>query len=177
MASAVDRDSARRREILEAAKTCFLKYGYGKTSLDDIAQHAKLSRPLLYRKFANKDAIFAALYDDVCTAQLRAAVPVARGKGTKAEKLRRLCELVCVEPYELISQAPMAEEFWTACNLVIPEILADHDRAWRALLAQVLPAALVEVFALAIEGLYSDQPSPAVFRKRLGVLIARFTAR
>ena len=177
MGSATDRDAARRREILEAAKTCFLKYGYGKTSLDDIAQEAKLSRPLLYRKFANKEAIFAALYDEVCSAQLRAAAPVVLGKGTKAEKLLRICELVCVEPYALIREAPMAQEFWAACDRVIPEILEDHDRKWRALLARVLPPALVEVFALAIEGLYSDMPSPAVFRKRVAVLIGQFTAR
>lgn len=177
MTGAAERDAARRREILAAAKTCFLKYGYGKTSLDDIAREAKLSRPLLYRKFANKEAIFAALYDDVCIAQLRAAAPVVLGKGTKREKLRRVCELVCVEPYALVRDAPMAEEFWVACDLVIPEIIEDHDRKWRALLARLLPAALVEVFALAIEGLYSDMPSPAVFRKRVGVLIGRFTGR
>jgi AcrR family transcriptional regulator len=177
MASAVDRDAARRREILEAAKTCFLKYGYGKTSLDDIAQQAKLSRPLLYRKFANKEAIFAALYDEVCSAQLRAAVPVVRGPGTKAEKLRHICELVCVEPYALICEAPMAGEFWAACDRVIPEILEDHDRQWRALLARLLPASRVEVFALAIEGLYADMPSSAVFRKRVAVLIGQFAAR
>jgi hypothetical protein len=41
----------------------------------------------------------------------------------------------------------------------------------------VLPPSLVEVFALAIEGLDSDQPSSAVFRKRVGVLVGRFTAR
>src|SRR3954471_24176326 len=120
MGSAVDRDAARRREILEAAKMCFLKHGYGKTSLDDIAQQAKLSRPLLYRKFANKEAIFAALYDEVCTAQLRAAAPVVLGSGSKARKLLRICELVCVEPYAMIREAPMAEEFWVACQRVIP---------------------------------------------------------
>lgn len=174
MASTAERDAARRREILEAAKTCFLKYGYGKTSLDDIARESGLSRPLLYRKFANKEAIFAALYDDVCVAQLRASAPVVLGKGSKAARLARICELVCIEPYELISQAPMAQEFWAACDLVIPEVLAEHDRQWRALLARLLPAALVDVFALAIEGLYSDMPAPAVFRKRVGVLIKQF---
>ncbi len=177
MARTTDRDLARRREILEAAKTCFLKYGYGKTSLDDIAQQAQLSRPLLYRKFANKEAIFAALYDEVCTAQLRAAVPVALAKGGKADRLIRMCELVYVEPYEMLRDAPMAEEFWAACELVIPEVLEAHDREWRALLARVLPAALVEVFALALDGLHADMPSTAVYRKRVAVLVAQFAAR
>ena len=76
MASAADRDTARRREILDAAKTCFLKFGYGKTSLDDIARESGLSRPLLYRKFANKEAIFAALYPEVVRSLTLLAAPI-----------------------------------------------------------------------------------------------------
>ncbi|HET9621597.1 MAG TPA: helix-turn-helix domain-containing protein [Kofleriaceae bacterium] len=175
MASSADRDAARRREILEAAKTCFLKFGYGKTSLDDIARAAGLSRPLLYRKFANKEAIFTALYDDVFLGQLRKADAVLATRGGKADKLARACELACVEPYAMILGAPMAEEFWHACNEMIPEILDDHRRRWRALLGRLLPRDRVEVFDLALDGMYADMPSLAVLRKRIGVLIASFT--
>lgn len=175
MATADERDSARRAEILEAAKSCFLRYGYGKTSLDDIAKQAGLSRPLLYRKFANKEAIFSAVYDAVFLAQFDQAVPIARGPGTKQDRLLRMVEVVCVEPYSLILQAPMASEFWAACEQVIPEILLDHRKKWRALLANVLPKNLVEVFDLALDGLYADIPTAAVYRKRIAVLVKRFT--
>ncbi|MEO8552903.1 MAG: helix-turn-helix domain-containing protein [Kofleriaceae bacterium] len=175
MATASERDSARRAEILDAAMRCFLRYGYGKTSLDDIAKAAGLSRPLLYRKFANKEAIFAALYDSVFLAQFEKAVPIATGPGTQRDRLLRMIAIVCVEPYALILQAPMAEEFWSACEAIIPEILIDHRKKWRALLARVLPRELVETFDLALDGLYADAPAVATYRKRIDVLVKRFT--
>ena len=39
----VDRDAARRRVILDAARDCILKFGYAKCSLEDMAK--KLSKP------------------------------------------------------------------------------------------------------------------------------------
>jgi AcrR family transcriptional regulator len=173
--SAVERDAARRREILESAKTCFLRFGYSKTSLDDIAKTAKLSRPLLYRKFPNKGAIFAALYDDVFETQLRYALDSLAKPGSKPQQLERICQIMCGDPYELISRAPMAQEFYEACEVLIPEILGRHKRKWRALLGKLLPKRLVEVFDLALDGLYADMPTVAVYRQRIGVLISRFT--
>lgn len=169
-----ERDAERRREILDAAKTCFLTFGYRKTSLDDIAKAAKLSRPLLYRKFANKEAIFAALYDDVFLTQYRAAHAIAKDAGTTRARLARVCELVYVAPYELIARSPMASEFLAACEEQLPDSLADHQRRRRALLGRLLPARLAELLDLAVEGFYSDEPSVAVLRARLKLLIERF---
>ena len=50
-------------------------FANGKLSIGDIAKHAGLSRPLLYRKFANKEAIFSAVYDAVFLAQFDKALP------------------------------------------------------------------------------------------------------
>lgn len=174
MASAKERDAARRREIVRAATACFLQFGFSRTSLDDIAQAARLSRPLLYRKFANKEEIFAACYDFTFHAQLALAAQRLGEPGSKAKKLERLCETVCIEPYEMLRKTPMVKEFWEACEAMIPDTLEAHGRTWRALLAQVLPRGLVEVFALAVEGQHSDKPGVPVLRRRLRTLIARF---
>lgn len=174
MPSQSERDAARRREILDAAQGCFLRFGFSKTSLDDIAREAKLSRPLLYRKYPNKEAIFAALYDRVFRVQFDKAAEVIDGRGSKAARLRQACELVCIEPYEMILDAPMAEEFWVACDDVIPEILDEHETLWRSLLARVLPRQLVEVFNLALDGMYADKPATAALRARIAILVERF---
>lgn len=175
MPSPSERDAKRRREILDAAQTCFLRFGFSKTSLDDIAREAGLSRPLLYRKYPNKEAIFGALYDRTFRGQLDKAAVVAAGRGSVAAKLRQVCELVCIEPYELILTAPSADEFWIACAEVIPEILEDHARQWHAVIGKLLPKRLVEVFGLALDGLHADKPSPAALRARIAILIERFT--
>ncbi len=174
MSSPSERDQARRREILDAAQTCFLRFGYSKTSLDDIARAAGLSRPLLYRKYPNKEAMFAALYDRTFRGQLDLAAEVVAGRAGVAAKLRQICELVCIAPYEMILAAPMADEFWAACTVVIPEILEAHARQWRGLIGKLLPRRLVEVFVLALDGLWVDKPSPAALRARIAILVDRF---
>ena len=58
----------KRTRILEAAYGIFKRYGYRKTSMEDIALALGISRPSLYTHFKNKDEIFrevsAALHID-----------------------------------------------------------------------------------------------------------------
>jgi AcrR family transcriptional regulator len=54
-----ERDEKRRKQILEGALHCFLSFGFSKTSMEDVAKEAGVSRPLVYLKFGNKDALFA----------------------------------------------------------------------------------------------------------------------
>lgn len=46
--------------ILDAALTVFRQYGYGKTTMQDIARAAGLSRAALYLHFATKEELFRA---------------------------------------------------------------------------------------------------------------------
>jgi AcrR family transcriptional regulator len=169
------KDADRRREILDAALACFLKFGYSKTSLDDIAKHAKLSRPLIYKRFPNKEAIFGAVYDDVFESLMPQVHEVVASKRTRKTKLMELCEIMCIGPWEMMSEAPMVEEFYAACEQVIPEICEKHEKSWAEALRAVLgdkPTA--DVFDLALGGLMSDKPAASVFRKRVQLLVDRF---
>src|SRR5262245_48466064 len=121
MSHAVERDAERRRAILDAALACFSRFGYAKTSLDDIARRANLSRPLLYRKYRNKEDIFSAVYDDVFEARYPIAARILAGRGSRRAKLLRIYEVLCVETWALVRDAPMAQEFYDACLQVIPE--------------------------------------------------------
>lgn len=51
---------ARRRALLDAAVTVFTRYGYRKTSMDEVARAAGLSRQGLYLHFPNKEELFRA---------------------------------------------------------------------------------------------------------------------
>jgi AcrR family transcriptional regulator len=51
----------RENEILSAAKKCFLKYGYDKTTLDDIGGIVGINKVSLYYYYKNKEAIFIEL--------------------------------------------------------------------------------------------------------------------
>jgi len=170
-------DAERRRTILDAARACFVQFGYAKTSLDDIARRASLSRPLLYRKYRNKEDIFGAVYDDVYEARYPLAEAIVAGRGSRRDRLLRLYELLCVEPWALVMDAPMAQEFYDACVQVVPEIHAKHERKLLDLTRRVLGSKEdAEVLMLAVDGLLADLPSVAVLRKRLRVLLDRFAA-
>jgi AcrR family transcriptional regulator len=47
--------------ILEAAETCFERWGIRRTRVEDIANEAQMPRPHVYRHFASKDAIVHAV--------------------------------------------------------------------------------------------------------------------
>lgn len=53
-------EDSRRSRLLEAALGVFLRYGYKKTSMDEVARAADLSRQGLYLHFATKEELFRA---------------------------------------------------------------------------------------------------------------------
>jgi len=53
-----DRSTRKRRAIVEAATSLFLEHGYPGTSMDQIAAFAAVSKPTVYRFFADKEQLF-----------------------------------------------------------------------------------------------------------------------
>jgi len=170
------RASARRDEILVAARWCFLNFGYAKTSLEDIAKRANLSRTLLYRVFADREAIFRAVFVDWLVSRHPAAKKAARGPGPAGERLLRVCRLMVLEPWTEMVGAPMSGEFLDACERIDPETSAKH----RALMLECATSLLgdqasAEVFLLALDGLLADEPTTETLEKRVQLLVARFS--
>lgn len=55
--------SIARGQILDAAESTFRRYGVLKSTMDDIAREAGVSRPTLYRYFRDRDALVTALIE------------------------------------------------------------------------------------------------------------------
>ncbi len=53
-----------RQEIIKAAKEIFRRYGYSKTTMEDIAKALNKGKSTLYYYFKSKEDIFAALIED-----------------------------------------------------------------------------------------------------------------
>jgi AcrR family transcriptional regulator len=56
-----ERREARAQRILDAASTLILRYGYHKTTIDDIARQAGVGKGTLYLHWNTREALFAAL--------------------------------------------------------------------------------------------------------------------
>jgi AcrR family transcriptional regulator len=58
--------AAKLGDILAAATKLFLERGFGDTSMDEVALQANVSKRTIYDKFANKQALFAAVIQSLC---------------------------------------------------------------------------------------------------------------
>jgi len=58
--------SARRAQLLESALEVFVAHGYHAAAMDDIADRAGVSKPVLYQHFPGKLDLYVALLDQSC---------------------------------------------------------------------------------------------------------------
>src|SRR5438105_11000929 len=58
--------SQRRRQLLAAAQEVFVAQGYHAAAMDDIAETAGVSKPVLYQHFPGKLDLYLALLDRHC---------------------------------------------------------------------------------------------------------------
>ena len=56
---------ARRRQLFDVALTLFAEHGYSATTMDDIAEAAGVTKPLVYQHFDSKRALYLELLDVV----------------------------------------------------------------------------------------------------------------
>jgi TetR/AcrR family transcriptional regulator, regulator of autoinduction and epiphytic fitness len=81
-------EPGRREQILSAALGLFLRFGYKKTSMDDVARSLELSRQALYLYFNTKEELFrASLHQAFEVALHDARRCLVESKGTLSDRL------------------------------------------------------------------------------------------
>ena len=170
-----DEAATRKAKVLLAARWCFLNFGYAKTAFEDIAKKASLSRTLLYRLFKNKEEVYQAVFADWLLSRQAAAKLAATEPGSSYNRLMKVCRLMALEPWAEMVGTPMGSEFLQTCALID----AENDALYRKIVHQCAATILgdrtsAEVFLLALDGLFADQPSMDVLEQRTKVLASRF---
>ncbi|MDQ1748085.1 MAG: hypothetical protein QOD07_2348 [Frankiaceae bacterium] len=80
--------SARRKLLLEAAQTVFVANGYHAAAMDDIAERAGVSKPVLYQHFPGKLDLYLALLDqhvELLGEQVRSALNATEDNKARVE--------------------------------------------------------------------------------------------
>lgn len=74
----------RRAQLIDVALDIFAKHGYAQTTMDEVAHHAAVSKPVLYQHFNNKRDLYFTLIDveldalrDAITSRMAAVDPAA----------------------------------------------------------------------------------------------------
>ena len=175
-ATVTDNEAAlRRARVLTAARWCFLNFGFAKTTFEDIAKRANLSRTLLYRVFKDKQEIYQAVFADWLISRHPAAKQAAEGPGSRYERLLGVCRLMALEPWAEMVGTPMGGEFLEACERIDPESETLYRKVVHECVVVILgDEASAEVFLLALDGLFADQPSMELLEQRTQLLVARF---
>ncbi len=86
----------RREQILRAAMVCFAKRGFHQASMHDISAEAGISVGLIYRYFANKEAVISAMADEH-KRDLQEVLGRARSAPTLLDSLEILFTAHCCE--------------------------------------------------------------------------------
>lgn len=166
----------RRAKVLTEAHWCFLNFGFAKTTFEDIAKRADLSRTLLYRMFKGKEEIYEAVFIDWLLSRQDAAYQAAIGSGSDYDRLFNVCNLLRLETWVDMVDAPMGSCFFDDCERIDPERKAQYLTIMSDCINAILKdQASTDVFILALDGLVTDHPSVETLTQRVKILIARFT--
>jgi AcrR family transcriptional regulator len=68
MATQAERRAVTIESILKAGRLLFGERGFAATTIDDIAEQARVAKGAVYHHFATKEAVFAAVFDQVSRA-------------------------------------------------------------------------------------------------------------
>jgi AcrR family transcriptional regulator len=55
--------AARRAQLIEVGRAVFAQHGYAATSVEEIAERAKVSKPIVYEHFGGKEGLYAVVVD------------------------------------------------------------------------------------------------------------------
>ena len=80
--------TARRTQLIEIARGVFAKRGYEKSSMEEIAARAKVSKPIVYEHFGGKEGLYAVVVDremDYVVTRIANAITT----GTPRERVER----------------------------------------------------------------------------------------
>jgi AcrR family transcriptional regulator len=158
---------ARRRQILEAARRCFVRNGFHATSMQDLLREANLSAGAVYRYFKSKDEIIAAIGFTNVAAFTRAVEEVLQIEDPPPfdEALGRL--LAALERLdEEQDQAKIALQAWSEA-IRSPTLAARVEEGWAELTSSL--ASLVETYQERGD-IGGDVPADHVARLLVGLL-------
>jgi len=143
------------QRILKAAFSAFIAYGYRRTSMEDIAQKAGMSRPALYLHFRNKEAVLRSLVAFYFrSAQARVAKALAV-EGPPAQVLKAALAAFDGEEIELLLQSPHGGELLDTKASVCADVVAAGMRDIESLFADWIAAAQRKN-AVSTQGLSGD---------------------
>lgn len=130
--------SAKPNAIVLAALELFTRYGYRKTSIDDIAGAAQVAKRTVYLHFKNKAAVFLAILEYLGNQVRQRCVAAERKGGTPADRLTGLLDAYFGMGFELFSKSEHMPEIEETFSKLARARIGDLNAEYEARLAKFL---------------------------------------
>lgn len=186
---------AKRDAVLDAALSLFSHYGYQRTSMEDVARKAGISKGAIYLYFESKEEIFLALSAQLLERTIEAARRAAGSEAPIAERILGVLEAKLGHLFDIIRNSAHAADLIDAKSRICADIWSKGEERYARLLSELLVAAaergelrldqagwqpreLAELLVDAARGLQGEgasRPTGAAYRRRLGGLVALVT--
>jgi len=179
---------ARRAEILDAALGLFGRYGYRRTSIDDIAREAGIAKGTVYLSFASKDEVFRAVGEALVERMLADAATARQQPGTAQDRLTAMVIAWHGMYFDTVSSSPHAGELMDAKHRLGSDVISRAADRYRALLrdtvadaeaageldlqaAGITAGTAADLLTAVGRGLQADATTPAAYRRHLQALV------
>ena len=148
---------ARRAQLLESALDVFVSNGYHAAAMDDIAERAGVSKPVLYQHFPGKLDLYLALLDRACDQVVQGVRTALESTDDNAERVAGTTEAFYAYvagdggAFRLVFESDLTsepavreriEQVTGACADAIAEVISD-DTGFPAEASRLLAVALV----------------------------------
>src|SRR6202048_4427103 len=130
--------SAKPNAIVLAALELFTQYGYRKTSIDDIAQAARVAKRTVYLHFENKAAVFLAILDHLGDRVRQRCAAAERAGGTAVRRLTGLLDAYFGMGFELFSKSEHMPELEETFSKLARSRIGDLNTEYQERLARFL---------------------------------------
>jgi AcrR family transcriptional regulator len=132
-----------RESIIEAGREIFARYGFKKTTMDDIARAVRKGKSSLYHYFKSKEEVFGAVVEKEA-AELKAELLQAIHNQPTPQRKLRAYVLTRIEAFQRFANLYSAfqEEYPESCNF-LGEIRDRYDEYELGLYREILQEGVV----------------------------------
>src|SRR5258708_25604658 len=128
----------KEEKVLTAAREVFMRYGFKRATMSDLADAAQMSRPALYLIFSSKEEVFRSLVTQIFNELLREVREGLSKHDDVAAKLTFAFEVWCVRPFEMIQASPDAKDILESGYEFAAEITLQAFSDFEKILSDVL---------------------------------------
>jgi AcrR family transcriptional regulator len=135
-------ENSKKERIVKAAKLLFARYGFKKTTVEEICREAGIGKGTAYLHFEDKEDILREVVDEFCQTALVRLRSVVGGQSSPPKALRSFfhCKLQIVQELHV-----EAESNWEPINEAarvpaVEKLRTNHLEQERKLLGEVLQA-------------------------------------